>query len=118
QKKPLTANVFDEDGAPRKITISALLLASLVPDLDVKDHLRAELPRAVAGALKGDGAPLARLTSGAPAGPPPDRLAAVNQTLLNVTRCEEDVHPFERSASPADRLAQARRQLAASPAST
>jgi pimeloyl-ACP methyl ester carboxylesterase len=118
QKKPLGAKVFDEDGSSRKVTLSPLLIASLVPDLDVKDHLRAELPRAVAGALKGDAAPLARLTSGAPTGPPPDRLGAVNQTLLNVTRCEEDVHPFDRTASPADRLAQAHQQLAAIPAGT
>jgi pimeloyl-ACP methyl ester carboxylesterase len=117
QKKPLGAKVFDEDGAPRKVTLSALLVASLVPDLDVKDHLRAELPRAVAGALKGDAQPLARLVSGAPSGPPADKLGAVNQTLLNVTRCEEDVHPFDRSASPADRLAQAHQQLAAIPPS-
>jgi hypothetical protein len=34
-----------------------------------------------------------------------------------VTRCEEDVHPFDRSASPADRLSQARQQLAAIPPS-
>jgi pimeloyl-ACP methyl ester carboxylesterase len=118
QKKPLTSKVFDEDGAPRKITLSAPLVASLVPDLDVKEHLRAELPRAVAGALKGDPQPLARLISGAPTGPPPDQLGATNQTLLNVTRCEEDVHPFDRTASPADRLAQAHQQLAAIPPST
>jgi pimeloyl-ACP methyl ester carboxylesterase len=118
QRKPLKATIYDEDGAPRKITISALLLGSILPDIDVKDHLRAELPRALEGALKGDGAPLARLISGAPAGPPADPLGAVNQTLLNVTRCEEDIQPFDRSASPADRLAQARQQLAAIPAST
>jgi pimeloyl-ACP methyl ester carboxylesterase len=118
RKKPLSAKVFDEDGASRKVTLSAPLIASLVPDLDVKDHLRSELPRAVAGALRGDAAPLARLVSGAPAGPPSDKLAAVNETLLNVTRCEEDVHPFDRTAAPADRLAQARQQLAAIPPST
>src|SRR3954470_18265331 len=118
QKKPLTSRVFDEDGAPRKVTLSALLVASLVPDLDVREHLRAELPRAVAGALKGDPQPLARLISGAPVGPPPDKLGVTNQTLLNVTRCEEDVHPFDRTASPADRLAQAHQQLAAIPPST
>jgi pimeloyl-ACP methyl ester carboxylesterase len=117
QKKPLSARIFDEDGAARKVTLNPLLVASLVPDLDVKDHLRAELPRAVAGALKGDVQPLARLVSGAPTGPPADKLGAVNQTLLNVTRCEEDVHPFDRTASPADRLTQAHQQLAAIPPS-
>jgi pimeloyl-ACP methyl ester carboxylesterase len=119
QKKPLTGRVFDEDGASRKVTLSGLLVASVVPELDVKDHLRAELPRAVAGALKGDAGPLARLVSGGgPTGPPPDPFAAVNQTVLNVTRCEEDVQPFDRTASPADRLTQARQQLAAIPPST
>ena len=100
------------------MTLSGLLVASIVPDLDVRDHLRAELPRAVAGALKGDAGPLGRLVSGGPKGPPPDPLAAVNQTLLNVTRCEEDVQPFDRTASPADRLTQAHQQLAAIPPAT
>jgi pimeloyl-ACP methyl ester carboxylesterase len=118
QKKPVTARVFDADGTSRKVTLSALLIASLVPNLDVRDHLRSELPRAVAGALKGDAAPLARIVSGSPTAPPPDKLGATNETLLNVTRCEEDVHPFDRGASPADRLAQAHQELAAIPPST
>ena len=63
-------------------------------------HLRAELPRAVAGALKGDRAPLARIVAGGPTGPPADPSGAVNQTLFDVTHCEEDVHPFDRTANP------------------
>ena len=118
RNKPLTSRVFEDDGTSRKVIITAPLIAILVPDLDVKDHLRAEFPRAVAGALKGDAAPLARLLSGSPIGPPPDQLGAINQTLFTVTRCEEEVPPFDRTASPADRLTQAHEQLAAVPAST
>ena len=118
QKKPLTATVVGADGKPRKVTLVGLAVAALLPDLDINDHLRAELPRAVAGALKGDAGPLARLLAGRPAGPPSDPLQAVSPTLLNVTRCEEDVPPFDRTASPADRLTQAHQRLAAIPPST
>jgi pimeloyl-ACP methyl ester carboxylesterase len=118
QKTPLAGKVVDANGKVRKVTVLGLVVASLVPDLDVNKHLRAELPRAVVGALKGDSGPLARLVAGGPSGPPPDPLQAINQTLLNVTRCEEDVPPFDRTASPADRLTQAHQQLAAIPPSS
>jgi hypothetical protein len=117
QKKPLAGKVVDTTGKVRKVAIAGLQVASLFPDLDINDHLRAEVPRAVAGALKGDSGPLARLVAGGPSGPPPDPLQAVNQTLLHVTRCEEDVQPFDRTASPAHRLTQARQQLASIPPS-
>jgi pimeloyl-ACP methyl ester carboxylesterase len=118
QQKPLAGEVVDATGKAHKVTIGGFQVAALVPDLDINDHLRAELPRAVAGALKGDSGPLARLVASAPIGPPPDPLQAVNQSLLNVTRCEEDVHAFDRTASPSDRLTQARQQLGTIPPST
>jgi hypothetical protein len=97
------------------VPLGALALASLLPELDVRPHLRAEVPRAVAGALKGDGGPLARLVFGAPVAPAPDPRGAQNQTVYLATRCEEDVQPFDRTASPADRLTQARARLASIP---
>ncbi|MEA2468669.1 MAG: hypothetical protein QOJ57_2795, partial [Thermoleophilaceae bacterium] len=113
--KPATAIVVNPNGTTRKVTLSPLAVASLLPELDVNPHLRAELPRAVAGALKGDRGALARIVAGGPTGPPPDPRGAVNQTLATVTHCEEDVHPFDRTARPVDRLAQARDRLAAIP---
>jgi pimeloyl-ACP methyl ester carboxylesterase len=117
-KKPVTTSVVDPTGARHPVTLSALAVASVLPDVDVDAHLRAELPRSVAGALKGDPVPLARLVAGGASGPPPDPRTAVNVTLFDVTRCEEDVQPFDRSAQPADRLTQARDRLAAIPASS
>jgi hypothetical protein len=93
-------------------------VAQLLPNLDVDPELRAELPRSLAGALKGRPAPLARLVAGGPVGPPPDPRGALNQTLFNVTHCEEDVHPFDRTAKPADRIQQARDKLATIPEET
>jgi pimeloyl-ACP methyl ester carboxylesterase len=98
QNKPLSAKVVDAGGHLREITLSGLQVAALLPNLDVDDHLRAELTRSVAGALRGDPASLARLVAAAPL--PPDPLSAVNPTLNTVTHCEEDVQPFERTASP------------------
>jgi pimeloyl-ACP methyl ester carboxylesterase len=114
-KKPLTAKVIDPDGRPRAVTLSGFAVAGLLPNLDINDHFRAALPAALAGARKGDLAPLARLLAGGPVGPPPDPLAAINATLALATSCEEDVPPFDRSASPDDRLAQARQQLSTIP---
>src|SRR4051812_9237432 len=111
--KPLAARVVEPNGRIRKVMLGALAVAQLLPDLDVDPNLRAELPRAVAGALKGRPAALAGWSGGGPAGPPADPRGAVNQTLSNVTHCEEDVHPFARSAAPAERIQQARDNLAA-----
>jgi hypothetical protein len=111
------AKVVDPDGKSRTVTLSGYAVAALVPELDVNDHFRAALPAAVAGARRGDSAPLARLLAGGPVGPPPDPLPAINPTLALATSCEEDVLPFDRTAAPADRIAQARQQLAAIPPS-
>jgi pimeloyl-ACP methyl ester carboxylesterase len=109
--KPEVAVVVNPNGTRRKVTLGTLTVARLLSDLDVDPHLRAELPRAVAGALKGDRAPLARIVAGGPTGPPADPAGAVNQTLFDVTHCEEDVHPFSRTANPPQRLNQARAAL-------
>lgn len=118
QEKPLDARVFDSRGRAHKIAISGLAMAALLPGLDFDSHLRSELNRAIAGALKGDAAPLARLVAGAPSGPPPDARLAQNDTLFTVTHCEEDVHPWDRASSPQDRLAEARRRFDQIPASS
>jgi pimeloyl-ACP methyl ester carboxylesterase len=116
--KPIAARVVAPNGTRRKVMIGPLALAQLLPELDVNPHLRAELPRALSGALGGRPGPLARLVAGGPVGPPADPRGAINQTLFNVTHCEEDVHPFDRTAKPAERIAQARDKLAAIPEET
>lgn len=116
--KPPVVLVVNPNGTRRKVTLSPLVVASLLPELDVDPHLRAELPRALAGALKGDRGPLARIVASGPVGPPADPSGAVNQTLFDVTHCEEDVHPFDRTAGPLQRLNQARAALDAIPAAS
>jgi pimeloyl-ACP methyl ester carboxylesterase len=117
-EKPIDTSVVDAQGKPHKTPLAALLVAALLPSLDVDDNLRAELPRAIEGALHGDPAVLGRLVAGGPSGPPPDARLGVNQTLFTATRCEEDVQPFDRTASPDDRIAEAHQQLAAIPPAT
>jgi hypothetical protein len=51
--------------------------------------------------------------AGGATGPPPDPAGAVNFTLNRVTHCEEDVQPFDRTASPDERLRQAHEAVAA-----
>jgi pimeloyl-ACP methyl ester carboxylesterase len=117
-KKPLSARVVGPTGKRTQISIGFLSVAALIPELDVDPHLRAEFPRSIVGALNGDPGPLARLIAGGPTGPPSDPRGAGNDTLFFATRCEEDVQPFDRAASPADRLAQARANLNSIPASS
>jgi pimeloyl-ACP methyl ester carboxylesterase len=116
-KKPVKAHVVGPSGKRTEVTIGFLSVAALIPELDVDPHMRAELPRSIVGALKGDPGPLARLVAGGPTGPPPDPRGAGNDTLFFATRCEEDVQPFDRTAAPADRLTQARSRIALLPAS-
>ena len=110
--KPLKAQVVGPTGKRSTVTIGGLQVVALLPDLDIDPNLRAELPRAIVSALHGDGALMARLVAGGPAGPPADPAGAVNFTLNSVTHCEEDVQPFDRTASPDERLRQAHEALA------
>ncbi|MEA2422261.1 MAG: hypothetical protein QOF55_1360, partial [Thermoleophilaceae bacterium] len=116
--KPLGARVVDPTGHARPVALNALVVGALLSQLDVDPNLRAELPRAVVGALKGDRAALGRLVAGGSIGPPGDPRGAINPTLNVVTQCEEGVPPFDRSAGPAARLNQARAQLAQIPPAT
>lgn len=111
--KPLKAQVVDPTGKRSTVAIGGLQVVALLPDLDVDPNLRAELPRAIESALRGDGALMARLVAGGPAGPPADPAGAVSFTLNRVTHCEEDVSPFDRTASPDERLRQAHEALGA-----
>jgi hypothetical protein len=108
--------VFDAHGRRRPMTIDQVGFALLVPDLDIHAERRAEIPRAIHGALHGDPALLARLIAlSGPSGPDPKR--DVNQTLDQVTQCEERGMPFDRTASPEQKLAQAQAALARVPSS-
>jgi pimeloyl-ACP methyl ester carboxylesterase len=115
--QPLNGTYYDAAGKPHDIQLSSLAVATAFPDLDLRPNLRAELPRAVAAALRGDTAPIARLGAGRAAGTPVGTPPGTNPTLNMVTRCEEVDHGFSRTSSPADRIAQAQALLARTPAS-
>jgi pimeloyl-ACP methyl ester carboxylesterase len=115
--QPLDGTYYDQSGKPHDIQLSSLLVATAFPDLDLRPNLRAELPRAVAAALRGDAAPIARLVAGPAAGTPVGQTPFTNLTLNMVTRCEEVDHGFSRTASPAERIAEAQALLARTPAS-
>ena len=84
--------------------------------LDVNPPLRAELPAAMAAARAGDAVPLARLVEAgtlAPLEAPSFTSGSANL----VTQCEELGMPWARAAPIDQRMPQARRRLAALPAS-
>ncbi len=115
--QPLSGTYYDAQGTAHHIDLTALGVASGFPNLDLRPNMRAELPRAVAGALHGDTATLARLAAGALAGTPVSTANPINETLNMVTNCEERDLGYSRTAGPDERIAQGRAKLAATPAS-
>jgi pimeloyl-ACP methyl ester carboxylesterase len=113
-RKPLEARWYDGAGKPHTMMIGAVPFALLAVESDVHAEQRAELPRAIAAALKGDGRLLARmLVNDALAGERPAR--AQSETLNRVTQCEEKDFEFDRSGDPQQRLEQARAALTGIP---
>src|SRR5438067_1168018 len=113
---PLKASIYDANGHPQAVTINRLFAVAALRDLDLRPDVRAELPRAIAGAFRGDYAPLARLV--AAEGPAsigkPDQ---INHTVEVVTQCEEQRFPWTRSTPPDHKLAQAHAALKRIPSS-
>ncbi len=58
---PIRGRVFGGDGRPHRRKLGRLRLVRILIDGDIDPTLRAELPAAVASALRGDSAPLLRL---------------------------------------------------------
>jgi pimeloyl-ACP methyl ester carboxylesterase len=115
-RKTMKAPYFDGSGKRQSLTINAIAYALLVVGSDIHAEERAELPRAVATALEGDGRLLARMLAqtaiaGSRAG------HGINPSLNLVTQCEEKDMEFDRSADAQTRLAQAQDALAKIPAS-
>jgi pimeloyl-ACP methyl ester carboxylesterase len=116
QRKPLTARLYDGDGARTTRRIDAVSFALLFFFSFVHAEQRAELPRAIAMALRGDGAVLARLLA-IDANAPYDPKRGQNDTVNLLTQCEEVDYRFDRTASPQQRLQQSRASLDQVPAS-
>ena len=103
-------------GRPVPIPISANELLDILLAGDFDPLLRAEFPAAVRAAAGGDNAPLARLVVHAFGGEGEEG-EGIDTPLFYTTTCEEEDFPWSRVASPSERMAQAKAQIGALPAS-
>ena len=109
ERKRLHGEVVSGDGHAHSMSISSDDLLGLLLEGDLDPLMRSEFPAAVASALHGDAAPIARLLSrgeGEEAGP-----AAIDIPLYYATTCEEQAFPWSRSSSPRRRLAEAKKKI-------
>jgi pimeloyl-ACP methyl ester carboxylesterase len=119
---PLKGTIDDGYGHPQTARMGALELLFVLEAGDLNPALRALLPAAVKSALRGDPAPLLQLNElsqglipNVPPIPHEHSQEAVDETLFWTTSCEEDPFPWQRSAAPAARHAEALAALAAIP---
>jgi len=120
----LRGSVYDGSGRRHTVSLSEEDLFGVLAAGDLNPALRALLPAAVHSALNRDPDPLLRLALLAAGLIPnqPSRAAAaaqssggVNEVLFAATTCEETPFPWQRTASPATRLAEAEAALNAKP---
>jgi pimeloyl-ACP methyl ester carboxylesterase len=124
--------VYDGLGRRHRLALSEADLLNLVGAGDLNPALRALLPAAVRSALDGDPSPLLRLNllsegliPNVPVAPAPSPAAAaprlprasgaIDEALFVDTTCEEELFPWQRSAAPKARLAEALAALRALP---
>jgi pimeloyl-ACP methyl ester carboxylesterase len=122
QRRSLRGQVYDGRGRRHRASLSGSDLLGLVAAGDLNPALRALLPAAVQSALRGDPAPLLRLnllSEGLIPNVPSSTAASggIDEALFLDTTCEEALFPWQRSAPPATRLAEALGALHALPGS-
>ncbi len=129
RKHPLSGSVYDGSGHRHTATLAEPDLLDILFAGDLNPALRTLLPAAVQSALHGDPDPLLRLKALSegliPNVPLPprrsrsEREAAEEEdnALLLTTSCEEKPFPWQRSAAPATREAEALAALHALPGS-
>jgi pimeloyl-ACP methyl ester carboxylesterase len=101
----LSGTVFDAAGRARTKTFSRLDLFFMMLAGDFDSLLRAATPAAVSAALRGDAAPLLRLSK--PELPTlSHRVRAFSEAVFATTVCEEAPLPWERTAPVEERPAQ------------
>jgi hypothetical protein len=106
------------------VTVSTEDMLGMLFVGDFNPLLRAELPAAVRSAVQGDEAPLARMLERAEGegedepSSPESLTEGFDVPLYFATTCEEQALPFNRTASPSARRAEAAAQVRALPAST
>jgi pimeloyl-ACP methyl ester carboxylesterase len=123
QTHALSGYVYDGSGHRHRSTLSSVDLLNLIGAGDLNPALRALLPASVQSALRGDPNPLLRLnllSEGLIPNLPGTPFASsdgIDEALFVDTTCEEASFPWQRSATPNTRLAEALGALRALPAS-
>jgi pimeloyl-ACP methyl ester carboxylesterase len=123
RKRPLSGSVYDGSGHRHNATLDETGLLDILEAGDLNPALRALLPAAVRSALSNDPDPLLRLQLLAeglipnlPSGHAVEESSeGIDETLFVTTTCEEAPFPWQRSAAPASRLAEALGALHALP---
>jgi pimeloyl-ACP methyl ester carboxylesterase len=127
RRRPLSGSVYDGQGHRHAATLAEPDLLDILLAGDLNPALRALLPAAVQSALHGDPDPLLRLKALSeglipnvpvqPHGSRAEREASEEEdnALFLDTSCEEKPFPWQRSAPPATREAEARAALQALP---
>jgi pimeloyl-ACP methyl ester carboxylesterase len=125
RKRTLSGSVYNGSGRRQASTLDEQGLLDILEAGDLNPALRALLPAAVRSALDHDPDPLLRLhllseglipnvpiesTGGEPS-------QEIDEALFATTSCEESPFPWQRSAPPTTRLAEALAYLHAQPAS-
>ena len=115
-RSPLRGHVIGVDGRPRTRRLGRVSLSDILFGGDFDPSLRAELPGAVESALRGDPAPLLRLSHRAAiSGGGPEAPEDFSDALALATSCEDGPFPWQPSASFSDRWGQAISRAAALP---
>ena len=118
--RSLSGRWIDGDGHTHTLRFSASTLLNVLIAGDLEPVLRAELPAAMRSAADGDTAPFARLLADTgergESAEEESPAESFNTPLYYATTCEEQLFPWNRAASPAARLNEAKARLAALPA--
>jgi pimeloyl-ACP methyl ester carboxylesterase len=129
RKHPLQGYVYDGSGHRHADTLGEPGLLGILEAGDLNPALRALLPAAVQSALHGEPAPLLRLDllsegliPNVPLGPgnsqsEQEASEESNNALFTATTCEEQHFPWQRTAAPVTRRAEALAALHALPSS-
>jgi pimeloyl-ACP methyl ester carboxylesterase len=123
RKRALSGSVYDGSGHRHAATLNEPGLLGILEAGDLNPALRALLPAAVRSALRNYPDPLLRLQLLAeglipnlPSGHPiEESSAAIDEALFVTTTCEETPFPWQRTGTPASRLAEALGALHALP---
>jgi pimeloyl-ACP methyl ester carboxylesterase len=119
-RRPLSGRFIDGRGIAHTVPISANGLLGTLIEGDLEPILRSEFPAAIRSAVNGDAAALARLEERAGGGEESEAenpSESFDNPLYYATSCEDEQFPWNRSASPAMRLAEAKARIKALPAS-